>query len=396
VVTLQTNETGRQYRLPTSNDYQAVKNAIDQLAKINLQPLPNGMSRIPDESTPVGGGSGAGRAFSYHQYGMTQYKNVFAVRQNLSLAVLAQLISAREPLDHVLALALGKLVDLANAICRWEPVAECPRNVYAAGRVRPAWEFAEGVPISDSSGSFDVCLANLIDGIVSVGQLPRVGTTQIAAAQKSPLPDTVASVWFTDPPYYDAYPYADLSDVFFVWFKRALRSCDAIRDPFDFSNALTPKLSEAVQDESRISDGGPKDRAFFETTMGMSFAEGRRVIADNGIGCIVFAHKTTEGWEALLSGIISGKLTITASWPIATELAHRLRAKDSAALATSVHLVCRPRIGNEIGDWSDVFRALPGRVADWMERLQGHGGPGLCLHRPSPGNLQPLCPGARR
>jgi hypothetical protein len=89
---------------------------------------------------------------------------------------------------------------------------------------------------------------------------------------------------------------------------------------------------------------------------------------------VVFAHKTTEGWEALLTGMIRGGWTITGSWPIATEMAARLRARESAALATSVHLICRPRPDNAgVGDWADVLRELPNRVGDWMERLQGEG-----------------------
>ena len=108
--------------------------------------------------------------------------------------------------------------------------------------------------------------------------------------------------------------------------------------------------------------------------MGEAFAEGRRVLREDGIGSVVFAHKTTEGWEALLSGMINGGWTITASWPIATEMGSRLRARDSAALATSVHLVCRPRPEDApVGDWADVLRELPKRVGDWMERLQGEG-----------------------
>jgi putative DNA methylase len=109
---------------------------------------------------------------------------------------------------------------------------------------------------------------------------------------------------------------------------------------------------------------------FFEEAMGRAFGEGRRIVDDHGIGCVVFAHKTTEGWEALLSGLIAGGWTITGLWPVATESGTRLLAKDSAALATSVHLVCRPREGNSIGDWGEVLRELPGRVAIWMERLQ--------------------------
>ena len=72
--------------------------------------------------------------------------------------------------------------------------------------------------------------------------------------------------------------------------------------------------------------------------------------------------------------MIRGGWTITGSWPIATEMASRLRARDSAALATSVHLICRPRPDDApVGDWIDVLRELPRRVADWMERLQGEG-----------------------
>jgi len=166
------------------------------------------------------------------------------------------------------------------------------------------------------------------------------------------LPRESAACWFTDPPYYDAIPYSDLSDFFLVWLKRTLPGHPLLRDPFNPANPLSPKLREAVQDETRIVNGRPKDRAFFEETMAKAFAEGRRVLREDGIGSVVFAHKTTEGWEALLNGVIRGGWTITGSWPIATERPGRLRSQDSAALATSVHLVCRPRPEDApVGDW---------------------------------------------
>lgn len=168
-------------------------------------------------------------------------------------------------------------------------------------------------------------------------------------------------------------PYADLSDFFFVWLKRTLPNHPLFRDPFDPNNPLTPKLREAVQDEIKLVDGRPKDSAFFEETMAKAFSEGRRVLSDDGVGCVVFAHKTTEGWEALLSGLIRGGWVITASWPVATERPGRLRSQESAALATSIHLVCRPRTQDKIGDWGEVFRELPNRVGDWMERLESEG-----------------------
>ncbi len=373
VVTLRPGEQGRQYRLPAEGDYEAVRKAQERLAAILGEwerGGKQGLCPVPDEPLPPIGTLG----FRVQRYGMLQWGDVSSERQALTLLTLAREIAKKGDASGPLALALGKLVDLANSICRWEPVAECPRNVFAAGRVRPAWDFAEGVPLSTSSASFGICLDNLIDGIHAVGSPPASGSTELAPAQHSPLPDSSAHVWFTDPPYYDAYPYADLSDAFFVWLKRALPEHRLMRDPFDARNPLTPKQAELVQDEKKDVAGRKKDRAFFEEGMAAAFAQGRRLLQEGAIGCIVFAHKTTEGWEALISGIVRGGLTITGSWPIATEQAHRLRAQDSAALRTSVHLVCRPRPDDApVGDWGDVLRELPRRVGDWMERLQGEG-----------------------
>jgi hypothetical protein len=107
--------------------------------------------------------------------------------------------------------------------------------------------------------------------------------------------------------------------------------------------------------------------------MSRAFAEGRRTLKGEGVACVVFAHKTTEGWEALLSGMIRGGWVITGSWPVTTEMANRLRARESAALSASVHLICRPRTEHKVGDWGQVLRELPARVGDWMERLQSEG-----------------------
>jgi hypothetical protein len=235
------------------------------------------------------------------------------------------------------------------------------------------WDFVEIIPTGDLGSNF----AAAVEWVAEVVEEWRGSVSaqvQSADATAHPLPDETAHVWFTDPPYYDAVPYADLSDYFLVWLKRALPGHPLLRDAFDPSNPLTPKTREAVQDETKQDAGRPKDRAWFEETMAKAFAEGRRVLHEDGVGSVVFAHKTTEGWEALLSGMIRGGWTITGSWPIATERPGRLRSQDSAALATSVHLICRPRPDDAgVGDWADVLRELPIRVGDWMERLQHEG-----------------------
>ena len=376
VVTLRADAPGRHYRLAGEADYAAVRRAQERLAALLGEwerGGKQGLCPVPDEPTPAGGGSGAGRAFSVQRYGMLRWADLFSARQKMVLVTLGNSMRIAERLNRPLSLSIGKLADLANAVCPWEPIAECPRNVMSNGRLKPAWDYAEGVATSQASGGFGTCVENLASGITSVTRIPLVGQSELAAAQQSPLPTEAAAVWFTDPPYYDAIPYSDLSDFFFTWYRRIIPE-HIHRDPFDASNRLTPKHLEAVHDETKTADGRIKDRRFFESAMAQAFSEGKRVTREDGVASVVFAHKTTEGWEALLAGITRGGWTITGSWPVATEQAHRLRARDSAALATSIHLICRPRPADApVGDWADVLSALPVRVAEWMARLQGEG-----------------------
>lgn len=199
--------------------------------------------------------------------------------------------------------------------------------------------------MSESTGSLADSFTVAADAIATYSPRMRESAQVhiLDAAAAYPLPDEATSVFFTDPPYYDAIPYAELSDFFFVWLKRTAPAQTILRDPFDPHNVLTPKEREAVEDEAKTCNGQVKDRSFFEERMARSFAEGRRHARRDGIGSVVFAHKTTEGWEALIGGMIQSGWTVSASWPIATERKARPRAHGSAALATSVHLICRPR-----------------------------------------------------
>jgi len=378
VVTVRPGEKGRHYRLPTERDYEAVRKAQERLAGILGEwesGGKQGLCPVPDEPTPAGGGSGAGRAFSVQRYGMLQWGDLFTARQKVALVGLRDQLVHSESRDcaPLLACALNR-VSMSDMSCtRWNAVAEKMQHTFGRQALPIVWDFAEVVVTADAPGNWKSGY-ELITDVIEASRSCGSGQAQLADAAEHPLPDGTGTVWFTDPPYYDAIPYADLSDFFLVWLKRALPGHPLLRDPFDPANPLTPKRREAVQDETKRDNGRAKDRAWFEETMARAFAEGRRVLSDDGIGAVVFAHKTTEGWEALLSGMIRGGWTITGSWPIATEMGSRLRAQESAALATSVHLVCRPRPDDAgIGDWAAVLRELPNRVGDWMERLQGEG-----------------------
>ena len=380
VVTIREGQQGRHYRLPTDTDYAAVRLAqervedlLDEWAAEGRQ----GLCPVPDEPTPAGGGSGAGRAFSVQRYGMLQWGDLYSARQKIALVELARFLSTfpHKTGSSALSLVVGRMADFSVSLARWKPDAECPVQALARPALPITWDFAEANPWSDATGSVDSQASRMADAVNSVS-MPKggVGQHQPADATIHPLPSQSAEVWFTDPPYYDAVPYADLSDLFLVWLKRTLSNDALLGNAFNGNNPLSPKKEEIVQDETKISNGRPKDRVWFEEQMARAFTEGRRVLKEDGVGSVVFAHKTTEGWEALLAGMIRGGWTITGSWPIATEMGSRLRARDSAALATSIHLICRPRPEDaSIGEWADVLRELPDRVGDWMQRLEGEG-----------------------
>ena len=378
VVTLKPGQQGRHYRLPTDADYAAVRLAQEWVANLLEEWESNGrtgLCPVPDEPTPT---KDTHRAIGSQMplYNIATFGDLFTGRQKVTLVKLLNTVRGitAAGLVSVLACAFNR-VSMSNMTCtRWNAVAEKMQHTFGRQAIPMVWDFAEVVVTADAPGNWESGYS-LIADVVDTSVTRRTGQVQEADATDHPLPDQSARVWFTDPPYYDAIPYADLSDFFLVWLKRALPGHPLIHDPFDPDNPLSPKSREAVLCE-KVKDvnGSPKNRGFYEEAMALAFSEGRRVLSEDGIGSIIFAHKTTEGWEALLSGMIRGGWTITGSWPISTEMGSRLNARDTASLATSIHLVCRPRPENApVGEWADALRELPVRVGDWMQRLEAEG-----------------------
>ena len=374
VVTLRPDEKGRHYRIPTDADYAAVRKAQDRVANI-LEEWERGgrqgLCPVPDEPTPAGGGSGAGRAFSVQRYGMLQWGDLFTARQKAALVAVALLLAGH---GQPITLSLGKIARHCNVLSKWHTGSETVAGAFGMQTLPMSWDFPEMFPSGPYAGGLEDAMDDVLTGAGTTSHISTPGNVQPADAVSHPLPNETVYVWFTDPPYYDAIPYSDLSDFYLVWLKRSIERRSFLVDPWNHDNPLSPKEFELVQDETRTCGGRTKDAEWFENSMAKAFTEGRRVLHGTGIGCVVFAHKTTEGWEALLSGVIRGGLIVTGSWPIHTERGARLRARESASLENSVHLVLRPRSEDAlIGDWADVLRELPDRVADWMQRLQGEG-----------------------
>jgi adenine-specific DNA methylase len=373
VAILKDEVDGREYRLAAESDYHAVWSAHLRLKNVIRGRFVDGSSPLPDEPLPFMSGT-----FNVPLYGMTTWGDLFTERQKLALlscsAEALSVAKAKPELARLAPLAVSRFADISNALCQWESGKTQVRHLFTRQAIPMLWDFAEPALFGDQAGDLSVTIETMARVCDRFAVIEKTGDVSQRDARAAGLPEATASVWCTDPPYYFAVPYADLSDFFFCWLKRTTPAGILPSSVPLSPEGLTPKEDELCEmahwDATRYEE---KDQAFFEKGVHVSFAQGRKVLGDEGIGCVVFAHKTTEGWEALLTGMIKGGWVITASWPIVTEAANRLRARNSAALATSVHLVCRPRTDHISGDWGEVLLELPKRVRDWMARLQKEG-----------------------
>ncbi|HDN73833.1 MAG TPA: hypothetical protein ENG16_02260 [Archaeoglobus sp.] len=195
----------------------------------------------------------------------------------------------------------------------------------------------------------------------------RIPNVFMASATELPFPDNYFDAVFTDPPYYDNVPYSYLSDFFYVWLKRAIGDLH----PELFSTPLTPKSKEIVAYTN--NRGWDEAKEHFENMLRQSFKEMHRILKPNGIAVIVYAHKTTSGWETLINSLLDSGLVITASWPINTEMKTRLRTKESAALASSIYIVARKMQRQPTGWFNEVKEELKKHLNEKLDKLWKEG-----------------------
>ena len=112
------------------------------------------------------------------------------------------------------------------------------------------------------------------------------------------FPDGVLDGFFTDPPYYDKVPYSNLSNFFLVWLKRMIH-IDGLSD-----DGLAKRSNEVIMDKQDTDEYGEAKTEWYESMMGKAFSEARRLIKPDGVGYVVYADKTTEGWATALTGLV--------------------------------------------------------------------------------------------
>ena len=341
-------------------------------------------------------------------YGMTRWSDLFTRRQLAVLSTFAGIVDeARErikcsavaagvpddgrPLrlgglgatayaeavSVYLGFALSKQADLGNNLCRWEPIAQCPRQLFGRQAIPMIWDYAEGNPLGNSSGAWTV----FVDGIVKAFRktFESVDTTASGRARQADAGTqsiSRAKVVSTDPPYYDNIGYADLSDFFYVWLRRSLQPVF----PDLFATISVPKDEELVATPGRH---GGRDRAerFFLGGMTQAMSRFAEQIHPAFPVSIYYAFKQSEstidagqtstGWATFLDAVIEAGFSVCGTWPIRTENSSRMRGMASNALASSIVLVCRKRpVDAPIATRRDFIAALKAGLPPALVHLQ--------------------------
>ena len=254
-----------------------------------------------------------------------------------------------ESVSVYLAFALDKMADLGNALCGWEPIAQCPRHLFGKQAIPMMWDFAEANSLGDSSGSWKIFIDGLSKALAKVFEQTQSWFSGFATQADSQT-QTISSGKFisSDPPYYDNIGYADLSDFFYIWLRRSMRSVY----PSLLATIAVPKAEELVAASHRH---GGKEGAENFFLNGMTLA--MQSLADQAHPeapiTIYYAFKQSEtsadsgtvspGWATFLGAVNEAGLQLTGTWPLRTENSSRMIGQGTNSLASSVVLVCRKR-----------------------------------------------------
>lgn len=340
------------YRLPTDEELRLAdvdQETIDEL----FRDVPYGPI---DEPLPPQGSLG----FRVQLYGFLNWRQLFTPRQLLAAGVFlkhtrAAILRIRETdPEHAEALAVyltvifGRFIDYCSQQCSWEPSDGEVKHTIAGYKLPMIWDFAEANPLSERDRYYAGGIRAVSD---SVGAFMKTA----AMAASTPTVRCVSSLsaelrdqdlCFTDPPYYNAIPYADLMAFFRIWQKRIIGDFDStFREVFERPSPTWDSETEdgeLIDDPSRHGGNAEASRATYERGMARTFARSLQALKPDGRMVVVFANKEVDAWQSLIAALIRSGAVVTASWPIQTEMVNKVTQKR-ANLSTSVWIVCRKR-----------------------------------------------------
>lgn len=374
------NQQGKTYRLATEKDMEVFRDAERYLEQKEEELWDKwGFEPIPNEDVPPKGTLG----FRVQRYGILKWGDLFNHRQKLALITFVDRVRqvyermimeeyGREYAKAVvtyLALGVDRLVDYNSNLCVWAVSGEFVAHTFGRQALPMVWDYFEINPFSEATGDWNSAIKWILSAIAHCSQ---ANSTYATVTQSSsavlPYPDNYFDAVITDPPYYDNVPYSYLSDFFYVWLKRTVGDLY----PELFATPLTPKSEEIVA-YTHGEGGFEEGKRFFEEKIAQAFREIARVLKPDGIAVIVFAHKTTDAWETIINALLHSGLYLTASWPINTEMQARLRAKESAALASSIYMVCRKRKKKETAYFNEIRPLVEERIKNKLDQFWNEG-----------------------
>ncbi|TVR84691.1 MAG: DUF1156 domain-containing protein, partial [Rhodospirillales bacterium] len=380
MATIVDGPTGKEYRLPEKQEEQAAVIDAPELTSLFSQ-VPFGLpldAISPDRPSPnTRGASGLPR------YGIDDWSKTFTDRQKIAVGefVLTAINSSRamaerglpdgdlaEAIRSYITLCISRVIDRGSTITTWDMGYQKLRSTFARFVLPMTWDFAESNPINNSTGGFSSSIewvAQVVDHALSAGsQSPSVHSAKGSAI--TGVYEKYDAI-ITDPPYYDAIPYSDLMDFFYVWIRRAMHGCSDVYDAA-FADSVGPKWNngdgdgELVDQPGRFAFDQKKSRSAYEGGLASVFVKCSESLSDEGRLVLVFANKNPHAWETLVAALVKSGFTVDASWPIQTEMGNRTNAVTTASLASSVWLVCKKRPAARPG-WDNAV------LADMRERI---------------------------
>ena len=321
-------------------------------------------------------------------YGLNETADLFTNRQLVALTTFSELITeARIQIETdggseeyaqamcaYLSLTVDRIANRMSTLCAWNRHRETIDQTFTRQAIPMIWDFVEANIFSDSTGSWSGSLEWIPK---CIEQFPATlqGVAKQADAQDGiGMRNVMIS---TDPPYYDMIGYADLSDFFYIWMRKALKGIY----PELFRTMLVPKEEELIASPYRFDGSTDRAKEFFEHGMSDALLQICHA-ADNDIPItIYYAFKQTEtdrdnntastGWETMLSATLNAGLLITATWPMRTERAGRTLSIGANALASSIVLVCRKRPADApVATRRDFLTALKRELRPALVNLQ--------------------------